>query len=182
MPNPDFVKQPRKNGKFTKTIEFGEKLREKAQKEHGYNIKEAEDYTDEMTDLLLRKKLINNQTKFNEFGFTEDFFTFLGLNGKAQNYHNPAPDHMISSLSEGDAAYFTPVDDFYGTPGGGDTVYDQGRIPVSHLMILASRRVGIVFRACNGTAGDVVRNRFEFVDPGEDLKYNPMEDRWEYAK
>jgi hypothetical protein len=171
MPNNDFKNQPRhssgKNkGKFAKAKSDDDitPLRKKARDETGYtDIKNPEDMKEEMVDVLLRKKLINDQTKFNKYGFTEDFFKFLGLNGKAQNYHNPAPAHMLEKLTGDAASYFTPVDDFYGTPGGGDTIYDYGRIPVSHLLVLSSQRLGIVYRACNGTAGDVVRNRFEFV-------------------
>jgi len=167
MANPEHDKQLRKAGKFVKTdtVHDVKERRQKAQKEHGYTIHESADYTTEMIQSLERAKLINNNTKVNALGFTKEFFDFLGLSGKqARNYHNEAPAHMISALTGDAANYFTPVDDFYGTPGGGDTVYDQGRIPVSHLMILASQRLGIVYRACNGTAGDVVRNRFDFVD------------------
>lgn len=170
MPNPDWDRQPRKGGKFSakdNVIEKGKVLREQVQKEMGYHIKDKKDtheYTDEMIYQLEKAKLINSSTKINKYGFTEDFFTFLGLNKTAQNYYNLTPQLSGKALEGDAAAYFTPVDDFYGTPGGGDAVYDYGRIPVNHLMILASQRLGIVYRVCNGTAGDVIRNRFSFVD------------------
>ena len=56
------------------------------------------------------------------------------------------------------------MDDFYGSTGsGGDAYYDYGRVPVSHLMVAATYRLGVLFRGCRGVADDVFMNGFDFV-------------------
>jgi len=75
---------------------------------------------------------------------------------------------------------FTPLDDFYGTPSGGDMVSDYGRVPVSHLNAICSQRLGVAYRACNGTANDVFRNGFDFADfdNPEKIVKKPMIKNW----
>lgn len=135
-----------------------------AQKLHGYQLAKDADYVDEMINVMERHKLIKGNTKINKWGFTEDFFEFMGFNGKAQNYYHDLPSKMMRRLTTDQANYFTPLDNFYGKGSGSDSVYDFGRVPVSHLMKLCDQRVGIVNRVCDGTASDVFRNRFDFVD------------------
>lgn len=55
------------------------------------------------------------------------------------------------------------MEDFYGLAGGGDAYYDYGRVPVSHLLVLMSYRLGVGFRGCRGVADDVFMNGFDFV-------------------
>jgi len=59
--------------------------------------------------------------------------------------------------------FYTPEDDMYATASGYDTWHDQGRIPTSQLMALSSKRLGCIYRVCNGTANDIFRNKFDFV-------------------
>lgn len=133
--------------------------------EMGYS-KNPLDQIDDMNEILIKKKLMKPNTKLDELGFSQDFYNFLGLSFPASNYYHDAPSSVVNKYKKltGDSAnYFTPMDDFYGTPGGGDTIYDSGRVPVSHLMVLCSRRLGIAHRACSGIANDVFSNRFDFV-------------------
>jgi hypothetical protein len=51
----------------------------------------------------------------------------------------------------------------YGNATGTDSWRDFGRIPVSHLMALTSKRIGAAFAACNRPAHDVFDNRFDIV-------------------
>ena len=137
--------------------------RKKAQKEHGYTFKSEYDQIAEMNEVLIRHKLRKSNESVDDFGLTKDFYKFIGISQSGRDYRVPMKEAIKEKLREDFANYYTPIDDFYGTAGGGDTVYDMGRIPVSHLMILCSRRLGVAFRGCNSVANDVFRNRFEFV-------------------
>lgn len=118
-----------------------------------------------------------------DFGLTDDFYKFIGVDMKnGRSYARPLDDVQKSKkpLTSDFASYYTPADNFYGTPGGTDTVYDQGRVPVSHLMVLCSQRLGVAFRGCNSVANDVFRNKFVFVkdDNLEDEVKRPEILKW----
>lgn len=137
--------------------------------EQGYTFKEQMDYNAEMVHVLEKSGLKDPNEKTDPFGFGEDFYRFLGVGTRynSMEYRNYRYDLPIEKMDmlQGDAKnYFTPIDNFYSNPTGSDTAYDSGRIPVNHLMVLASQRLGIVFRACNGSASDVFRNKFDFVE------------------
>jgi hypothetical protein len=115
-----------------------------------------------------------------ELGFTPGFYRFVGL-GVANDYLHPLRSDMQKRVTDMrqksrltmDAAqsFYTPIDDMYGTPSGGDTWYDYGRVPVSHLEVLASKRIGVLFAACNRPATDIMDNGFDIVktsDPDGD--------------
>jgi hypothetical protein len=158
-----------KDGSFVITgdeAKDAEVRREEAAKEHGYTVKKENDYAEEM-QYQLEKAGLYKDVKVNEFGFGKDFLNFLHL-GKGNNYNRPLNDIIQGQLTGDSQNFYTPLDDFYGSsPGGGDMVHDYGRIPVNHLMILCAQRLGIANRACNGTASDVYRNRFDFVKDGD---------------
>ena len=136
----------------------------KAGKEHGYDVKTELDYIEEMNYQLDKYKLRKSNEKVDGLGLTDDFYTFIGLNAKGgRDYRIPLKESIQEKLREDFSSYYTPLDDFYGSGGGGDTVYDMGRIPVSHLMVLCSQRLGVAWRGCNSVANDVFRNRFVFV-------------------
>ena len=164
--------------------------RKKARKEHGFSdeIKTEQDYIDVMNEELEQLKLINTRSinTVDDFGFTDDFYRFIGLNKEVKrDYRIPLRESTKEQLQKYGydfgrpleetgygkdyAEYYTPIDDFYGTGGGGDYVSDYGRVPVSHLMILCSQRLGVAWRGCNSVANDVFRNRFVFV------KYDEIE-------
>ncbi len=118
-----------------------------------------------------------------DFGLTDDFYKFIGVDMKnGRSYARPLDDVQKNKkpLTSDFASYYTPADNFYGTPGGTDTVYDQGRVPVSHLMVLCSQRLGVAFRGCNSVANDVFRNKFVFVkdDNLEDEVKRPEILKW----
>ncbi len=71
---------------------------------------------------------------------------------------------QIDLLNGDTAAFYTPLDSFYGTPQGGDLAHDLGRIPVGHLMALYNKNIGVVYHGCNRVAENTLRNRFEFVE------------------
>lgn len=71
-------------------------------------------------------------------------------------------------------AFYTPTDNMYGMPSGGDTWYDFGRVPVSHLNALSSKRIGVLFAACNRPAVDVMDNGFDIVNTN-DIDGDPVE-------
>jgi len=143
-----------------------QKRRDEAKKAHGYTIKTELDYITEMNYMLEKYNLRNSNEKIDAFGLTDDFYKFMGVDSKGHDYRIPLEESIQEKLSNDFASFYTPLDDFYGNAGGGDTVYDMGRIPVSHLMTLCSQRLGVAWRGCNSVANDVFRNRFEFV------KYN----------
>jgi len=151
------------------------KMREKVKREHGYtDLKKPEDYIAELNYQLYKSKLVKEERDV-ELGFTKDFLKFLGI-GIANDYYTPLQESvrsrmdMIRKRLDSTAAFYTPIDDLYGTPSGGDTWYEYGRVPVSHLMALTSKRIGVAWRACNGTANDIFRNKFDFVkDENQDV-------------
>ncbi len=167
-------------GQFTP--EDVKKRSEKVQKELGYKIKEPNDYTDAMNEQLEKYNLKPKQEKVDEFGFSEDFYRFLGLNIRRKDFYHDFPSgSLIPRSLQGDTKnFYTPIEDFYGTPSGNDMVYNYGRVPVSHLLVLASQRLGIVYRGCHGVASDVFMNRFSFVkfDNPDKVVERPEIMRW----
>jgi len=145
------------------------KRRKEAARFHSFSdeIKNDRDIFDVTSHVLEKAGLKDPNVKADEFGFTDDFYKFLGIDkNNGRDYRIPLDEVLEKhgQLTTDYASYYTPLDDFYGTPGGGDTVYDKGRIPVSHLVELCSKRLGVAFRGCNSVANDVFRNRFVFVD------------------
>lgn len=136
-----------------------------AGKEHGYTIKNELDYIEEMNNVLEKHHLRKSNEKIDQFGLSKDFYQFMGIpQDGGRNYRIDLRESIKEKLQEDFANYYTPLDDFYGSGGGSDTVYNMGRIPVSHLMVLCSQRLGVAFRGCNSVANDVFRNKFEFVN------------------
>jgi len=155
--------------------------RKEAQKEHGYTYKNELDYINEQNEILLKYKLRDKNEKPDAFGLTDDFYKFIGIPKKGgRDFRIPLNETIQDKLSKDFASFYTPIDDFYGTPGGGDTVYDQGRVPVSHLMMLCAYRLGVAYRGCNSVANDVFRNRFTFVnyDDNETVVERPDILKW----
>lgn len=155
--------------------------RKEAQKEHGFTIKSKRDYIEEMNHVLVKHRLRKDNESVDEFGLTKDFYKFIGIaQGGGRDYRVPLKEQIQNKLREDFANYYTPIDDFYGSGSGGDSVYDMGRIPVSHLMVLCSRRLGVAFRGCNSVANDVFRNRFVFVkyDNPDKVVLRPEILRW----
>ncbi|MCP4651581.1 MAG: DUF1073 domain-containing protein, partial [PVC group bacterium] len=157
-----------KDGKFTRSEDAqidAEKRRNEAGKEYGFNMRAQGDYQEEMQHQLEKAGLYKD-VKVNKYGFGEDFMNFLGLT-TPRDFHTPLSDvvkeKLATDFTEDAREFFTPVDDMYGSPGGQDMVSSYGRVPVNHLMVLASQRLGVVYRGCHGTADDVFRNRFDFV-------------------
>jgi len=151
-------------------IEAASKRRDLAKKELGYsNLNTVGDYIDELNRELEKNGLKKPTEKVDQFGFTEDFYRFMGEFGigRPRDYYHrisPAIARRIDDM-RGDTTqpFYTPIDDMYGSATGYDYWHDSGRIPVSHLQALCSKRVGVFFRVCNGSAKDIVDNRFEFV-------------------
>lgn len=144
--------------------------RQVAKEELGYGgFKTIYEYTEEMNYQLEKHGVKKASEKTDDLGFTKDFLKFMGLKG-GRSYKWDIRDDGLKNNKvldmltlDADQSFYTPFDDFYGIPSGQDLSYDSGRIPVSHLMVLATQRLGCVFRACNGTANDVFKNQFEFV-------------------
>lgn len=142
---------------------------------HGYNnLKAFDDYIEEMNHWLEKLGLKKGNEKTDKHGFTKDFYEFLRVPKRPRDYQHPLAPQIAKKydMLQGDtttAPFYTPLDNMYGTPTGGDTWYDRGRVPVSHLMPLASKRLGVIYRACNGVSHDVVDNGFDFV------KYSDMD-------
>ena len=138
-----------------------------AKKEHGFtDLKAFEDYTAEMVHQLEKLGLKKPDEKGDKLGFTKDFYEFLGIPQIPNDYYHPLKPSIAQKydmLRKDSQSFYTPLDDMYGTATGADTWYDRGRIPVSHLMPLASKRLGVIYRACNGVAHDVLDNGFDFV-------------------
>lgn len=133
-----------------------------------------------MRHQLEKAGLINQKEakEIGELGFTKDFYRFVGL-GMPNDYHHPLPTQtrtLIEDMRTDSAqSFYTPLDDMYGTASGGDTWYDYGRVPVSHLEVLASKRIGVLYTACSRPAHDIFDNGFEFVkasDPQGDVIEN----------
>lgn len=174
-----------KHGKFISTndtMDDAVKRRTDAAKEHGFNMKHKGDYQEEMINQLQEAGLMKNEV-VNEYGFGNDFMKFLGLT-EPRNYHIPLSEDtknkLVGDFTEDSKEYYTPLDDFYGTPGGQDMVHDYGRVPVNHLISICSYRLGVAYRGCNGTANDVFRNKFVFVkdDNPDKVLERPEIFRW----
>lgn len=115
-----------------------------------------------------------------ELGFTPGFYKWLNIGYPHDYLHplRPAIQNRINDMraitgltKDTSGSFFTPTDNMYGMPSGGDTWYDFGRVPVSHLNVLASKRIGVLFAACNRPATDVMDNGFDIVktsDPDGD--------------
>lgn len=148
----------------------------------GYsNIRSVQDYLEELNHELQKAGLkTGNEKNVDELGFTPSFYKFVGL-GIAHDYHHPLRPSIQKRINDmrsnsgltidSAQSFYTPLDDMYGTPTGGDTWYDFGRVPISHLEVLASKRIGVLFAACNRPATDIMDNGFDFVktsDPDGD--------------
>ena len=155
------------------------KRHDKVAKEYGFSdeIKKPKDYIEVLDEALIKSKLKQENEKTDEWGLTKDFYKFLGIpQGYGKDYRIPLGDGIkekFESITSDFQSYYTPLDDFYGTPGGGDYVYDYGRIPVSHLVVMCTQRLGVAHRGCYSVAKDAFRNRFSFVnydDPDKEIK------------
>ena len=149
-----------------------QKRRDLAKKEHGYsNVHSVGDYLDELHHELVKIGIKPKKEKdVDELGFTPGFYRFVGL-GVPHDYMYPLKASIGTRINDmrkrmtldSSASFYTPADNMYGTPSGGDTWYDYGRVPVSHLEILASKRIGVLFAACNRPATDILDNGYDFV-------------------
>lgn len=175
-------------------LEFSKKKQKEAQKEHGYSVQNNQDYLDDLIDILEENKLITSKES-KQFGFTNDFYQFMGFQLPGREYYvklkekyrlnisKPKYSKIVGDFIEDTSdsrEYYTPLDDLYSTPSGGDMVSDFGRVPTSHLVSLCNQRLGIANRACLGTANDVLKNGFDFVsdeDPEKIIK-KPEIMRW----
>jgi len=126
----------------------------------------------------LQKEGLKTGNEEDELGFTKGFFKFVGLLEAPRDYLYP-PSQLIQKrvndmrgLTKDVAqSFYTPLDNMYSTGSGKDTWYDFGRVPVSHLDALSSKRVGALFTACNRPAVDIFDNDWEWVkrnDPDGD--------------
>lgn len=136
---------------------------------------------DELSDQLEKLGLKPKKEKdIDELGFTPGFYRFVGF-GPPNDYLHPIRSTIRTQIDDmrkksrltldSSASFYTPMDDMYGTPSGGDTWYDYGRVPISHLEVLSSKRIGVYFAACNRPATDIMDNGFDFVktsDPDGD--------------
>ena len=168
-----------------KSTKLSQKGREKAKKEHGYsNLKSVNDWLAELSENLEKAGLKPTKEKFeDELGFTPGFYRFVAL-GAPNDYHHPIHSKtrgLIDDMRQKTGlrvdtaqSFYTPADDMYGTATGSDTWYDHGRVPVSHLEILASKRSGALFTACNRPAVDIMDNGYDFVKVS-DPDGNPVE-------
>lgn len=141
---------------------------------------------DELNHELERLGLKPSKEKMeDELGFTPGFYRFVGL-GIPNDYLHPLPTRARTIINDMrrktrltlDAAqsFYTPTDNMYGTASGSDTWYDHGRIPISHLDVLGSKRLGALNTACHRPAVDILDNGFDFVkknDPDGDPVENP---------
>lgn len=150
------------------------KRQDKAKREHGFkNLKSIEDWMDELHELLIKKGLKTGKEKVDELGFSEGFYRFIGL-GIPHDYLysvNTSIQNRVNDMRRGYAlrmdtaqSFYTPLDNMYSDSGTGtDMWYDFGRVPTSHLKVLSSQRIGILFAACNRPATDIMDNGFDFV-------------------
>ena len=157
-----------------------QKRRDLAKKEHGYsNLHSTQDYLDELNYEMEKLGLKPSKEKeVDELGFTPGFYRFIGL-GLPNDYLHPLPSRTRTLIDDMRAplkfdtgqSFYTPLDNMYGTATGSDTWYDHGRVPVSHLEVLSTKRIGALFTACNRPAVDILDNGYEFVkknDPDGD--------------
>ena len=179
------------DGKFKtseQTLEESNKRREKNMRDMGFlDHRNPMDAIQEHTDALRKANLINKQAKT---AFTKDFWSFISF-GIPRDYRWPLPkkikkqvEDMFSNrfpvkykeqLTLDYANFYTPLDDMYGDASGGDLWYEYGRVPVSHLMALCSKRIGVAFAACNRPARDVFDNGFDIVKKS-DPEGDPLDD------
>jgi hypothetical protein len=163
-------------------IQDAQKRRDLAKREHGYsNLHSVQDYLDELNHELEKIGLKPKKEKAtDELGFTPGFYRFIGL-GAPNDYLHPLPSNVRTRITDMrkrshltmDVAqsFYTPMDNMYGEATGADTWYDYGRVPVSHLEVLSSKRLGALFTACNRPAVDILDNGYDFVkvnDPDGD--------------
>ena len=115
----------------------------------------------------MQKEGLKTGNEEDELGFSKGFFKFVGLK-TPQDYLYPPSNAIqtrINDMRKMDTAqsFYTPLDNMYSTGTGKDTWYDFGRVPVSHLEVLSSKRVGALFTACNRPAVDIFDNDWEWV-------------------
>ena len=159
-----------------------QKRRDLAKKEHGYsNLHSVQDYLDELNHQLVELGLKPKKEKMeDELGFTPGFYRFVGL-GIPNDYLHPLPMKTRTIINDMRSktglsldtaqSFYTPMDNMYGTASGRDVWYDHGRVPLSHLEVLSSKRLGALFTACNRPAVDILDNGYDFVkvdDPDGD--------------
>lgn len=162
-----------------------QKQRDKAKKEHGFsNLRSVQDYIDDLNEQLQKAGLkTGNEKNVDELGFTPGFYKWVGI-GVPNDYLYPLRPVIQKRINDmrgkigltldTSGSFYTPIDNMYGTPTGGDTWYDFGRVPVSHLMALSSKRIGVLFAACNRPATDVMDNGFDIVKTN-DIDGDPVE-------
>lgn len=183
-----------KDGTFKTSEQLQEesnKRREKKMRDMGFlNHRNPMDAIQEHTDLLRKYQLM---PKENKSAFTKDFWSFIGF-GIPRDYRWPLPleiktqvedmfsnrfptkyNNVKNQLTLDYANFYTPLDDMYGDASGDDLWYEYGRVPVSHLMALCSKRIGVAFAACNRPARDVFDNGFEIVKR-DDPEGDPLND------
>jgi hypothetical protein len=151
-------------------MKAAEGRRGQAKSDHGYgDLKEVTDYVAELNYVLEKAGLKNPNEKVDKLGFSDEFYEFsacFGL-GQPRDYQHSIGTSISNRINDmrGDTAqpFYSPTDDMYGNATGQDYWHDSGRVPVSHLMALTSKRIGCAHRACNGAAKDTFDNRFDFV-------------------
>jgi hypothetical protein len=170
------------NGKFVKDAEDIKRDREKIRKEFGMpDLKDPMEVIRETNENLQNLGLMDK--KLDPFKFTKEFYMFMnfgvphsyywGLDkGTSRKVHDMQKRYQLKSGMKLDTGeVYAPIDDMYGTPGEGDSFYDYGRIPTSHLVALCVARLGVAHTVCNRPATDMFDNDFEFVkrsDPNGD--------------
>lgn len=139
-----------------------------------------------MADLnykLQKAGLKKDNEKVDELGFTKGFYRFVGLGAPNDYLHplRPSIQNRINDMrgvtrmrNDTSGSFYTPLDNMYDNPTGGDTWYDFGRVPISHLIVLSSKRLGGLFAACNRPATDVMDNGFDIVN-NNDIDGDPVE-------
>jgi hypothetical protein len=164
------------NGKFEKKPEDIKKDRDKVKRELGYtNLKNPMDFIREINDTLQKAGLMEANVLEKGQLFTKEFYAFMGF-GTPHSYFYPLQRSIqikvhdmqkLHTLRKDSGEVYSPIDNMYGTPNEGDSWYDYGRIPTSHLVALCTKRLGVANTVCNRPATDMFDNDFEFVERGD---------------
>lgn len=173
-----------KDGRFQpksqeEKLEEINKRREEGRKESGFPkdvINDPERMVDEHNEVMRKYGKINTDEKT---AFTKDFWLFMGFGvprdyrwGLTDKIKNKVEDMLRNrfplkigneKLVKDYANFYTPIDNMYGTAQGNDLWYEHGRIPMSHLNCLASKRIGVGLAICNRPPRDVFDNEYDIV-------------------
>jgi len=136
-----------KDGKFVKSNNPKQdmaKRRDEAKREHGFGeLKSNRDYYDHLLQIT-EPAMVKQGTKRSQRAY--------------QQMEN------VVDLMTDTAEIYMPDADFMSAPSGGDVYAEAGRVPLDYIIPMTQYRSGWAFRAVFGTARDIYRNGYEFVE------------------